>query len=128
MSKWNIIYYESETGDCPIEKFIQSRKTVNKSKILSLLSILEEKGPNLPRPYADLLEDGIHELRIRLSGDQIRVLYFFCYKDFIILTHAFNKTSNKVPKKEINYAKKLKEDFLNRFTESQIRREYNENI
>ena len=128
MPKWNIIYYESETGDCPIEDFIQSRKTSNRAKILSLLAILEERGPNLPRPYADLLEDGIHELRVKLSGDQIRVLYFFCYKDFIILTHAFNKTSNRVPKKEIKHAKKIREDFLKRFSESQIREEYDENI
>jgi hypothetical protein len=39
-------------------------------------------GPTLPRPYADLLKDGIHELRIRLSGDHIRMLYFFCFRKF----------------------------------------------
>jgi hypothetical protein len=42
----------------------------NKAKILSWLSMLEEKGPILPRPYADLLRDGIHEIRIKLSGNQ----------------------------------------------------------
>ena len=127
MHNWKIIYYESNNGDCPIEDFIESRKTSNRAKILSLLAILEEKGPNLPRPYADLLEDGIHELRVKLSGDQIRVLYFFCYNDFIVLTHAFNKTSNRIPKKEIKYAKKLRDDFLDRITESQLREEYDEN-
>ena len=63
----------------------------------------------------------------KLSGDQIRVLYFFCYNDFIVLTHAFNKTSNRIPKKEIKYAKKLRDDFLDRITESQLREEYDEN-
>jgi len=46
-------------------------------KIFSVFYYLEKQGPNLPRPYTDLLEDGIHELRIKLSGEQIRILYFF---------------------------------------------------
>ena len=128
MSKWSIIYYETDDGKCPVENFISSRKASNKAKILSLLSFLEEKGPNLPRPYADLLEDGIHELRIKLSGDQVRILYFFCYKDFIILTHSFYKRTNQVPKSEIRKAKKYRNDFLSRFNEKQLREEIDENI
>ena len=128
MSKWNIIYYESVDGKCPIENFIDSRNMNNRAKIFSLLFFLEEKGPNLPRPYADLLKDSIHELRIKLSGDQIRILYFFCYKDFIILTHAFNKKTNRIPEKEIKTALKYKNDFLERITESQLREVKDENI
>ena len=128
MSKWTIVYYESKDGKCPIEDFINSRSLKNRAKVLSLFEILEEKGPNLPRPYADLLKDGIHELRIKLSGDQIRVLYFFCYKDFIILTHAFNKKTNKVPEKEIKKAIKYRNDFLGRISESQLKGVKNEDI
>ena len=128
MKHWDIIYYESENGKCAIEDFINSRSINNKAKILSLFAKLEEKGSNLPRPYADLLKNGIHELRVKLSGDQIRFLYFFCYKDFIILTHVFNKKSSKVPEKEIKKALKYKDDFLDRITESQLREATNENL
>ena len=76
--------YESEDGKCPIKDFIDSRNLNNRVKVLSLFEILEEKGPNLPRPYADLLKDGIHELRIKLSGDQIKVLYFFAIKILMV--------------------------------------------
>ena len=95
---------------------------------MSLISFLEEMGPILPRPYADLLEDGIHELRIKLSGDQVRMLYFFCYKDFIVLTHAFNKTTSEVPKSEIKKAQKFRKDFLQRFNENQLKEAQNEDI
>lgn len=128
MSKWNIIYYEAVDGNCPIEEFINSRNVNNKAKIFSIFTLLEEKGPNLPRPYADILKEGIHELRIKLSGDQIRILYFFCYKEFIILTHSFTKKTDKVPEAEIKKAIKYKEDFFNRITESQLREAVNENI
>ncbi|MCK5197088.1 MAG: type II toxin-antitoxin system RelE/ParE family toxin, partial [Spirochaetales bacterium] len=81
-----------------------------------------------PRPYADLLKDGIHELRIKLSGNQIRILYFFCYENFIILTNSFSKNKKRVPEKEINKAKEYRTDFLKRYPENKLRREYNENI
>ena len=125
---WKIIYYEAEHKESEVYQFIESQKDRNKVKILSWLSILETKGPLLPRPYADLLKDGIHELRIKLSGNQIRILYFFCYEDFIILTNSFSKNKKRVPEKEINKAKKCRTDFFKRYPEKKLRREYNENI
>ncbi len=127
-TKWHVLYYKIIDGKSPVADFIDSRKERNQAKILSLLSFLEEKGPNLPRPYSDLLEDGIHELRIKLSGDQIRILYFFCFKNFIILTNVFTKISNRIPKSEINKSKKYRKDFFNRFNEKYLRRLINENI
>lgn len=78
--------------------------------------MLEENGPTLPRPYADILEDGIHELRIKLSGRQERILYFFVFHKCIILTHAFTKKTSAVPGREIEKAKKCRDDFTGRFT------------
>jgi len=126
--KWKIIYYSTVEDKSEIFDFIESISENNQIKVLSFIQILSEHGPNLPRPYADLLIDGIHELRIKLSGNQIRILYFFCYKEFIILTHSFVKATDKVPIKEINKAKKIKSDFTNRFTEEQLRKKYDENI
>jgi DNA-binding XRE family transcriptional regulator len=80
-------------------------------------------GPNLPRPYADLLTDGIHELRVKLSGDEVRILYFFCFREFIVLTHSFIKRTRKVPQSEIDQARKYQADFLNRFDEDKLRRQ-----
>ncbi len=86
-----------------------------------LIAALEEKGPNLSRPYADLLKDGIHELRVKLSGNQVRVLYFFCYRDFIVLTNVFTKTTAKVPEADIREAKRCRDDFLKRTDEKMLR-------
>jgi len=126
--RWHILYYESETGICPVKKFIDSCKDREQAKIFSWISLLEEKGPNLLRPYGDLLTDGIHELRIKLSGDQVRLLYFFCYKDFIILTHSFRKHTIAVPRSEIKKAQAYRTDFLGRYTETKLREEMDENL
>lgn len=118
---WRVFYYETKEGLCPIREFIDSRKKRDQAKILSWTSLLEDQGANLPRPYADFLIDGIHELRVQLSGDQIRILYFFCFKEFIILTHAFAKHKGSVAQSEISKSQKFRADFLARFDEQKLK-------
>lgn len=127
-NKWKAIYYEDENNCSEVYNFIENQKENNQIKLLNWIEKLEELGPNLPRPYSDYLEDGIYELRIKLSGNQIRIFYFFCYKEFIILTHHFKKNIDKIPRKEIKKAKFIMNDFLKRFDESSVRRLYNEDI
>lgn len=118
---WHVLYYESEDGKCSVMEFIESRNQRNQAKILAVIAALEERGPNLPRPYSDLLRDGIHELRVKLSGSQIRVLYFFCYRDFIILTNVLTKTTGSVPPSDIEVAKRCRDEFLARMDEIKLR-------
>jgi len=120
-SKWHVVFYIKQDGTKPVEEYIRKLSINERAKTSTLIEELEEKGPDLHRPYADLLEDGIHELRIKLTGDQVRILYFFCYKNIIILTNAFEKNTDKVPKSEIKKAKKNRDDFLARYTEKEIR-------
>lgn len=77
--------------------------------------MLEEEGPTLPRPYPDLLENGIHELRINLSGKQVRILYFFIFQACIIVTHAFIKKTSSVPTGELVKAVTCRKDVFKRF-------------
>ena len=120
--KWQLLYYIKKDGAKPVEEYIRKLSVNERAKTLAFIDHLKEKGPDLHRPYADLLEDGIYELRIKLTGEQVRILYFFCYKDIIILTNAFEKHTDKVPKSEIRMAKKNRDDFLERYTEQEIRR------
>jgi phage-related protein len=120
--KWNVAYYIEADGTKPVEEYIRKLSVNERAKTLAFVDKLGEKGPDLYRPYADLLEDGIHELRIKLTGTQVRILYFFCYKDIIVLTNIFDKHTDKVPKSEIKLAKRNRDDFLMRFTEQNIQK------
>jgi len=126
--KWHVLYYESADGLCPVQEYVQACKNRAQAKIFSWLSLLEKRGPNLPRPYADILKDGIHELRLKLTGDQIRILYFFCYREFIVLSHVFTKGTDVVPESEIRRAQKSRDDFLSRFDEKKIREVFHEKL
>ena len=119
--KWEVIYYFGQDGSNLVEKYIDSLSIREQAKTLAFIGLLEENGPNLPRPYADLLDDGIHELRIKLSGKQVRILYFFCYQNIIVLTNVIDKHSDKVPKEHINLAKERRIDFLIRFSKKDIK-------
>ena len=121
MRKWKVIYYETTKKECYVQDFIDSVNKRNQAKILALIGALEEHGINLHRPYTDILRDGIHELRLKLSGRQVRVLYFFRYQKYIILTHAFVKTTGRIPKQEIEKAIGYREDFFKRFNEKKIK-------
>lgn len=120
-NRWHILYYETEDGRCPVRDFIDACKERGQAKIFSWFSLLEKEGPNLPRPYADFLSEGIHELRIKLGRGQVRLFYFFCYRDIIIFTHSFVKRVKRIPQSEIDRATSYREDFLSRFDEKKLR-------
>lgn len=60
---------------------------------------LAEMGHELRRPEADLLRDGIYELRASHRGVQYRMLYFF-YGKVAVISNGLIK-ERKVPVREI---------------------------
>jgi hypothetical protein len=118
--RWHILYCDEVERECPVTDFIDACPPKHQVKILRFLALLEEMGPTLPRPYADVLYDGIHELRFKLSGTQIRLLYFFCFKKFIILYHALVKTTSRVPDRFIRQVARYRESLLARIDAEQL--------
>ena len=113
--RWEVLYYSDSQGRTPVEEFIENLPSKREqARILAMIDLLEECGVSLHRPYADLLEDGIHELRIKISKLRYRVLYFFWQRDKIVLTHGFTKTTRRIPKNEIKRAKIYRDDWLGR--------------
>jgi phage-related protein len=122
-NEWRVYYYDKADKTSPVKDYINTLPLKERAKTLAFIGLLETNGPNLPRPYADLLQDGIHELRIKLTGTQTRILYFFCYQNIIVLTNVFEKHTNNVPESEITLAKAYRSDFLSRYSEQDIREE-----
>jgi phage-related protein len=121
--EWRVYYYDKADGTSPVKDYIDALSLKERAKTLAFIGLLETNGPNLPRPYADLLKDGIHELRIKLTGTQVRILYFFCYQNIIVLTNVFEKHTSAVPESEITLAKTYRTDFLSRYSEKDIKEE-----
>jgi hypothetical protein len=112
--KWSILFCDPYCRPCPAEEFIESCRPEHQIKVLHFLELLEQSGPTLPRPYADLLTEGIHELRVKLSGDQVRLLYFFCFETFIVFHQALTKHTSAVPKHFIEDTVKYRQELVGR--------------
>ena len=116
---YSVIYYESKKGVCSTKDFLDSLPIKAQAKSLKWFEKLEEYGPDLPRPFADVLERKIRELRVIFASNNCRYLYFF-HKKYAVITHGFLKKSDKVPVKEIDKAVKFMNDFNLQIKERRI--------
>jgi len=69
----------------------------------------------VPKKFLDYMEgtDGIYEIRIEFEGNIYRIFCCFDKGDLVILFNAFQKKTRKTPKKEIDLASKLKDEYFN---------------
>ncbi|MGB5156931.1 type II toxin-antitoxin system RelE/ParE family toxin [Desulfobacterium sp. N47] len=112
---YNIVFYTAERGDSPLDDFLNKLDKKSRAKVAAYLSLLEEQGPNLKRPYADIVRGKIRELRIHYRSNQFRILYFFQMFDQIVLVNAFSKKTQQLKEKDIDLAEKRMEDWMQRF-------------
>ena len=114
MNNFEIDFFTLDNGFCPIREYLDSTDKKMRAKILWTIGLLETNGNMLTMPYSEHLQDGIFELRTKQGSNISRVLYFFYVGKKIILTHGFNKKTNKVPPGEIAKAKKYLDIYLSR--------------
>lgn len=111
---YDVEYYELPDGTRPAEEFILEQDVKMRAKIFLALEFLEEKGPQLREPFSKPLGDGIFEVRAKQGSDISRVLYFFVVGRKVILTNGFVKKTQKTPAREIERAKRYREDYQRR--------------
>lgn len=68
----------------------------------------------IPKKYFKHLEntDGLFEIRIEFKSNIYRIFCFFDEGNLIILINGFQKKSQKTPKSELEFANKLKKQYL----------------
>ncbi|MGH7275108.1 MAG: type II toxin-antitoxin system RelE/ParE family toxin [Nitrospiria bacterium] len=111
---YTIEFYQTSQGDSPVDDFLDGLPGKLRGKTEKWLELLEEKGPDLPRPYADVLHGKIHELRVSFSHYECRLLYFIHGKT-IVITNGFLKKTQKVSMDAIDRAERCRTDWLSRY-------------
>lgn len=119
---YEVHFYQDANGNQPVKEYLdeleeKSAKSkdarIKYNKIDQYIGILMEHGTAAGEPYVKHLDGEIWELRPLRD----RILFFaWDGKSFILLSH-FMKSTQKTPKREIEKAKRLMEDFRERSRE-----------
>ncbi len=121
MAEYEVVFYEAVDGSCPVEAYLDGLLPKIRGKVARWLDLLEQEGPNLPRPYADVVRGKVRELRVSFGGVHHRLLYFFHGK-WIVVTHGFTKKTAAIPAEEIARAQRCMADFYQRLERGEIHR------
>ena len=100
----NIYYFVDERGQNPVKEFIDALPSKEQAKVFAYIAQLKEDGYNLRRPIADLLREGIYELRPKDN----RIFYFFFLKNNAVLVHAIKKRTDKIASGDLSLCLKRK--------------------
>ena len=115
MPQTELIFFQDDDGSVPVREWLLVLQRKNRrafAKCVDKIGLLHEQGYELRRPHADILRDGIYELRARSGNVNYRILYFFHGQNVAVLAHSLTKEA-KVPKADIERAIRRKEAFEN---------------
>ena len=116
MPQTRLLFFQNADGAAPVWEWLKDLRAGNPkayAKCVVRIRRLTELGHELRRPEADLLRDGIYELRARLGTVNYRILYFFHGRNVAVLAHALTK-EDEIPIAEINRAVERKRAFIAR--------------
>ena len=114
MPQTTLLFYRDAEGVASAWEWLKDLRTRNPkayAKCAVRIRRLAELGHELRRPEADLLRDGIYELRARQGTVNYRLLYFFHGRNIAVLAHAITKEA-EIPNTEINRALERKRRFV----------------
>jgi len=97
---WAIGQYQTERGDRPVERFIESLPKKGQAKVYAAITFLAEKGNELREPFSKSMGSGLFELRVKNH----RLIYCYGEGKNIVLLHAFIKKTRKTPDRELDLA------------------------
>ena len=116
--EWQVEYYIKDSGESPVEDFIDTLHPKHSAKVLWEIDLLKKLGTNIKEPYAKSIKGdkykGLWELRIQQGSDVSRVFYFLPVGNKFILLHGFLKKTNKTPSSELNMALSYMNDYKRR--------------
>ncbi len=106
MPNIQVIFYQEDENYSPVWSWLEELRRANReafNKCWKAIALLESMGHELRRPHADILRNGMHELRIKFLHVNYRILYFFDGRIAAVLACSFTKES-EIPAIEINRA------------------------
>lgn len=117
MPKTQAVYYRSKTGGEPVDDFIDALPPKAAAKVDDAIEEhLNGRHPAAPPaafPHTSQVEDELRELRVRFANTRYRILYQRSH-NLMILLHAIEKNTDKIPNGDKQLALDRMADFKSR--------------
>ncbi len=110
-----VTFYETDTGNSPVEAFLDTLSTKQARKVAWVISLVEDMEI-VPTEYFQKMSgtDDLWEIRVKAAGNIYRFLGFFDSRTLVVLSHAFQKKTQKTPQQAIRLAEDRKRDYFRR--------------
>ena len=116
---YTIEFYEDINGESELWNFLEDLRIksetgkdarIQYNQIVFYIDLLSKSGTRLPNTITKNIDEDIWELR---PGNN-RVFYFYYSNNTFVLLHHFRKKSQKTPTREIERAKRERDDYIKR--------------
>lgn len=115
MDRWTLVFYETASGNSPVEEFLSELPTADATRVARELHLLQTVGIQLGMPHVKRLEGSdLWELRVR-GRLHHRILYVAIRDRRMLLLHGFTKKTEKTPVREIQTATARLADYRERY-------------
>ncbi len=116
---YTIEFYENSHGGADVWDFLEELRLksatskdarIQYNQMLFYIDLLSKNGTRMPEKITKNIDEDILELR---PGNN-RVFYFYHRDNTFVLLHHFRKKSMKTPPREIERAKRERDDYIKR--------------
>jgi len=109
-----VVFYKTSSRS-PIDDFLDTLSSKQAQKVAWVLNIIEEMEI-VPSQYFQKMvnTDDIWEARVKIGSNIFRLLGFFDGAKLVVMSHAFQKKTQKTPRQAIRLAEKRKRDYFGR--------------
>ena len=110
-----VIFYKSSGNRSPVDEFLDTLSSKQAQKVAWVLNLIEELDI-VPSQYFQKMvnTDDIWEARVKIGSNIFRLLGFFDGSKLVVISHAFQKKTQKTPRQAIRLAEERRRDYFRR--------------
>jgi phage-related protein len=109
-----IIFYDTDFGDKPVEEFLAKLEPDARAKVVRTLELLRAQQIVPAKFWKKLTGSTLWEVRVEYAGNIYRILATTAKGNRVILLHGFQKKSQKTPGQDMEIAQQRQKRYFQR--------------
>jgi len=109
--EWSVVFYTTAGGGSPVEEFLEGLDAETEARFAWSIEQLRQRNTRAREPLVRHIEGRLWELRRESRTNIYRLFYVFIEGRRILFLHGFQKKTERTPRREIEVALRMLEDF-----------------